>query len=291
KSLNIFACAITLIFAALASASSIKYVGFNYTPKNIKESFGKIPDPATIVKYVNIMKNKVEEEAKAVLFVTVGELVKNKICAFNFPKPKNVENLSNVSYGKEDMFENLLSKCDEEKINVWLVVEPGDNDLIKLSNIVIEKYKKHKSVKGFGADLNLWYSTTNESGKVLTDQEAKDVVTNLRNTNRRYTFLAKHRFEHHLPQYYDGGMIFVCNEQGYVRSSKMCIEAAYWSSDFPYTKIIFESGHEKDENMWSKNPLGVINEVFNCGNDYNDQIGFVWDDKSMKKVIDIINKN
>ena len=111
----------------------------------------------------------------------------NSINIFRFPPPSGYSDTSYIMYDSVDRFEKILTKFDEVGFNVWLQVEPGNNDLVKLATIVFKRYGHHSCIKGFGIDLEWWYTGETGSGKKLSDDDAKRIVDYVRSINPEYT--------------------------------------------------------------------------------------------------------
>ncbi|OUM62962.1 hypothetical protein PIROE2DRAFT_10590 [Piromyces sp. E2] len=235
KLVNLFLSALSLISATYAG--NVKWAGFRYSTYGVQKSFGYSPNATNVTEYVQALKQGLDEDAKGTLLLTVGkESSKNK-CLFEFPNSGS-SNLNNIKFSSEDKFEDILSKCDENDINVWLVVEPGNNDLVNLANIVLDQYGNHESVKGFGVDLEWWYRGNSDKGKALTNSEARKVVKAIRERNENYTFLAKHWETSYMPKDYTDGMIYVDTAQSFRNLNQMTKEFSRWAKAFPNNPVI-----------------------------------------------------
>ena len=80
---------------------------------------------------------------------------------------------SNIRCGYADTNEQVLTLFDEKGFNVWLQVEPGNATVNELIDIVLNQYKHHPSVVGFGVDVERYKSTSGPEGQPVTDEEAK----------------------------------------------------------------------------------------------------------------------
>ncbi|OUM69809.1 hypothetical protein PIROE2DRAFT_2239 [Piromyces sp. E2] len=289
KFINLFISALSLISATYAG--NVKWTGFRYSTYGVQKSFGNAPDANTLGTYIDGMKNHFDESTEKSLLLTVGKASSNK-CSFDFSKPENVIDISNVEYikGNEDInkFEDILTMCDEKNVNVWLVVEPGDNKLVDLANIVLDKYGNHKSVKGFGVDLEWWHREdyNRNQGKALTDYEAKEVVTAIRKRNKKFTFLAKHWKASHMPEFYTAGMVYVNTAQSFRDITKMSNEFSAWANAFQDNPVMFEIGYKDDKEIWQSDPIKIANTIANDASKFNDQIGIVWTDYTMKEALE-----
>ncbi|OUM62963.1 hypothetical protein PIROE2DRAFT_10591 [Piromyces sp. E2] len=282
KFVNLFISALTLISATYAG--NVRWAGFRYSTYGVQKSFGYSPSASNVNKYVQALKQGIDKDAKGTLLLTVGKESNKNKCLFEFPNSGS-SNSKNIKFSSEDKFEDILSKCDKNDINVWLVVEPGSNDLVKLANIVLNKYGSHKSVKGFGVDLERWYRGNSDKGKALSDSEAERVIKAIRERNENYTFLAKHRETSYMPKYYIDGMIYVDTAQSFSNLNQMTKEFTRWANTFSNNPVMFEVGYQSDKKLWKNEPAGIANEIANRASQYNKNVGIIWADFTMKDVL------
>ncbi|OUM56259.1 hypothetical protein PIROE2DRAFT_19205, partial [Piromyces sp. E2] len=220
------------------------------------------------------------------LLLTVGKESSNNKCLFEFPNSGSSSNLKNIKFSREDKFEDILSKCDENDINVWLVVEPGNNDLVNLANIVLDQYGNHESVKGFGVDLEWWHRENSSKGQALSNSEAKRVVEAIRERNGDYTFLAKHWKTSFMPNDYTDGMIYVDTAQSFRNLSQMTNEFSKWANAFPDNPVMFEVGYQDDKKLWKNQPAEFANDIAEAASEYNENVGIIWTDYTMKDALE-----
>ncbi|OUM67103.1 hypothetical protein PIROE2DRAFT_5479, partial [Piromyces sp. E2] len=279
---------ISASFAASASnstSSNVEWAGFRYSMYGAKKNFGKIPSADSVNGYVNKIKNHFDENTKGALLLTISSENNGK-CVFDFPQPSTVTNSTNIKYSKKDQFEKLLSKCDEEGINVWLVVEPGNNDLVDLANIVLDKYGNHESVQGFGASLEWYYRNSKGDGKRLTNSEAERVVNEIRKRNENYTFLAKHWNTKYLPENYTDGMVFALNPNNFEDFSHISAEFKHFAKSFSKSPVIFEIGYGSDRHIWKDDPISFAKSITSSASRYNEHIGIIWTDFTMREALE-----
>ncbi|OUM62095.1 hypothetical protein PIROE2DRAFT_11745 [Piromyces sp. E2] len=285
KFVNLFLSALSLISATYSG--NVKWAGFRYSTSGVQKSFGYTPDAANISEYVQALKQNLDEDAKGTLLLTVGRESNKKYCSFEFPN-SNSTNLKNVKFSNKDKFEDILSKCDENDINVWLVVEPGSNDLVDLANIVLDQYGNHESVKGFGVDLEWWNREKSNNGQALTDEDAESVVKAIRERNENYTFLAKHWKISFMPKEYTNGMIYVDTAQSFRNRNQMTNELSTWADTFPENPVMFEVGYQSDKELWNNKPVEFANVIADAASDFNDNVGIIWTDFTLKEALEMI---
>ncbi|OUM57037.1 carbohydrate-binding module family 18 protein [Piromyces sp. E2] len=272
--------------------SNVKWAGFRYSSYGVEDSFNYMPSVKSWDQYIRKMKGKFGGNTKGTVILIVGEESNTKYCRFGFPKPKHVSSSLKVKFSKTDQYEKFLKKCDEQNYQVWLQVEAGDNDLVKLANIVLDRYGHHPSVKGFGIDCEWWYRNYNSEkhGKPLSDSEAKRIVKAVRKRNKNYTVFAKHWKTSYMPPTYRDGMIFVNDSQGFHGSlDRMKKEFRKWAQAFPKNPVMFQIGYRADRSIWKKNPIGVAKTIANAASPYNKNIGIIWVDFTMKDALAKIN--
>ena len=265
----------------------VDWVGFRFSEGGVKKQFGKIPDPDSWVSYVNKFKKHFNSDAKGVVIVIVAQNSKNKIARFGFPAPSGIKESSYVKFDKEDKFEKILSKFDESGVNVWLQVEPGDNDLVKVAEITFKRYGHHSCVKGFGVDLEWWYREGDHGkGKKISDDKAKKIVEYVRGINSEYTVFLKHWETEYMPPTYRDGLVFVDDCQDFKEISRMQRIFGRWAKAYPDNPVMFQIGYKHDTKLWSDDPIHYATECKNEVTKYNSHVGIIWVDFTMKEALD-----
>ncbi|OUM60605.1 carbohydrate-binding module family 18 protein [Piromyces sp. E2] len=264
---------------------NIEYAGFRFSPSGVRKSYNEIPNGNKWIEYVNKMV-KHFNGAKPIVVVVVSENSENTNTKFGFKKPSDISDYKYINYSDDDLFEDILTAFDNKKFNVWLQVEPGNNDLTTLANIVFKKYGHHSCVKGFGVDLEWWYRGYDFKGKALSDLEAKRIVEYVRGFNENYTVLVKHWETSFMPPSYRDHMIFIDDNQGFKDSlDKMTKRFGKWAKKFPNNPVMFQIGYKKDEGIWENKPIEVAKAVAKVASEYNKQVGILWVDYTMKKAL------
>jgi hypothetical protein len=268
-----------------SSGKNPKWVGFRFSQGGVKKSFGAIPTPDEWVSHLKKIRSHID--GKPVVIVIVSENSKNKICGFGFPAPSGYSSTSVMKFGDKDKFEDILNKFDKEDVNVWLQVEPGDNDLITLSDIVFKKYGHHSCVQGFGVDLEWWYRQgDHHPGKAIDDSTAEKLVKHIRSKNSKYTVFIKHWKENFMPSSYREGLIFVDDSQGLHSMENAKKEFSTWAKKFKGNPVMFQIGYKDDKSLWERDPVKFANEIKDAVMEKNDQVGIIWVDFTMKQALD-----
>ena len=265
----------------------IEWAGFRFSQGGVSsaKNYGKIPDGNSWVEFVNKMKRNFNEDSKPTVIVIVSENWDDTINAFGFPAPDGYKETQFIKYSSTDKFEKILTKFDEEGFNIWLQVEPGENDLIELAKIVFKQYGHHTCVKGFGIDLEWWYKSKNSEGSKLSDDYAKKVVDYIRSINREYTVFAKHWKPNFMPKTYRDGMIFIDDSQDFSTLNYMKNEFIEWAKRFPNNPVFFQIGYEADEHLWLRSPVDFSKTVIDAVTQYNKHVGIIWVDFTMKEAL------
>ena len=271
----------------ISGTGKIEWAGFRFSIGGVKQSknYGKIPDGDSWVEFVNKMKRNFNSDAKPTVIVIVSENADNSINIFRFPPPEGYSETSYIMYDSIDRFEKILTKFDQVGFNVWLQVEPGNNDLVKLAKIVFKRYGHHSCVKGFGIDLEWWYTGETGKGRKLTDDDAKKVVDYVRSINKKYTVFAKHWDPKFMPNTYRDGLIFVDDSQGFDSMASMKNEFKAWASKYSKNPVFFQIGYEEDEHLWVKSPVNFAKEIINEVTKYNQHVGILWVDFTMRAAL------
>ncbi|OUM59380.1 carbohydrate-binding module family 18 protein [Piromyces sp. E2] len=268
----------------------VDWAGFRFSPGGVEKNYGEIPNGSKWVGFVNKIA-KHFKGAKPSVVVIVSENSKNTKTRFGFKKPSGVSDSSNIIYSSKDKFEEILDAFDDAGFHVWLQVEPGDNDLVALAKIVFKQYGHHSCVKGFGIDLEWWYRGSDGKGKKLSDSKAEAIVNYVRSINKNYTVFAKHWETEYMPPTYRDHMIFVDDCQDFKgKMDRMTKTFTKWAKAFPDNPVMFQIGYEKDKNLWNDkySPIEVANTVVDSASQYNDQIGVLWVDFTMKKALELM---
>jgi len=188
----------------------------------------------------------------------------------------------------DEQNEAYLSYFDQKGINVWLQVEPGLADVDTLISIVLNRYKNHSSVVGFGVDVE-WYQTSlHAGGKKVSDAEAECWEQKVKAVNPDYTLFLKHYSKSRMPPAYRGDLIFVDDSQDFSYSAdpfhEMINEYSDWGTEFFPNKVAFQYGYPNDRFWWSKlsDPPGdignaLLQNISNC-------FGLFWVDFTVTEV-------
>lgn len=256
------------------------------------------PSASKWVSYVNKMSDYYEGSKGALIWIvgTIREDKKDRkknYCRLNFPKPSTTSDTTDILFSHEDEDENeaALSAFDKAGFSVWLQVEPGDADLETLATIVMNKYKAHPCVKGFGIDVE-WIKPagTNGYGTKLTDDYAKKVDEAVKKINPNYSVFVKHWDSRWLPKTYRSDMIFVNDSQQFGSLEEMQDDFQDWANYYAPNGVMFQIGYEADKAFWGKNvfknPARDLGAYLIDGLEQNGQKrGIIWVDFTLTEVL------
>ena len=222
-----------------------------------------------------------------------GNTVNGK-CSLQFPLSKTIKNARG---SEEDFYEDYLTAMDKAGQAVWLQVEPGDADLVELAKEVMNHYKHHSCVKGFGIDVE-WYEYREKAeddegdSSKLSDATAKAVVDAVRAINPEYTVFVKHWDEDWLPPKYRDGLIFVSDSQYYDSPAQQRNDFAQWAAYYDPYPVMFQIGYAADkDSVWGSyaNPAKELGQFIADGCRTSNDIGIIWVDFTLKEAMSKIN--
>ncbi|MBO4704316.1 MAG: hypothetical protein J5647_01115 [Spirochaetaceae bacterium] len=238
-------------------------------------------------KYAEHMQSGFEGSSGSYVWI-VGYVEGNgvkKQCVLNFPIDTKIEYVTDFPM---DMNEEFLTMADEKGYSVWLQVEPGDADIVELAGAVMRHYKNHKSVKGFGIDVE-WYHPwgTDGYGVPLTDEIAEQIDKKIKKIDKRFNYFVKHWDEEWLPPTYRSDMIFVNDSQGHRSLQSMKHEFDSWAEHFAPNPVMYQIGYPADKRIWSTfdKPEYELGEYLAKGAGENQNVGIIWVDFSLREVV------
>lgn len=156
----------------------------------------------------------------------------------------------NIRCGFVDMNEYLLTTFDEQGFDVWLQVEPGNADVDKLIDIVLNQYKHHPSVVGFGVDVEWYQSTDGPEGTPISDEVAERWIKAVRKHNPSYRLFLKHWDARWMPPTFRDGILFVNDSQQFESFEQMMSDFTEWGKEFAPAPVGFQYGYPADKIWW-----------------------------------------
>lgn len=162
-----------------------------------------------------------------------------------------------------DLNEPTLSLFDQHGFKVWLQVEPANADMLKLIDLVLNQYKHHPSVIGFGVDVEWYKSDGSPLGTPITDEEAQAWVKAIRAHNPEYKLFLKHWEIDYMPPTYRDGIVFINDSQQFESFEHLVSEFAAWGEHFAPAAVGFQYGYPADKTWWKElqDPPGDIGKA------------------------------
>ncbi len=279
--ISVTALLLFLLFAApvlfYSFGADDPYVGFRAS------RYGIVPFPDTEYWSTTglLMSEKMNGAPVGAVWI-VGVFIGNGTCQLNFPSPGG--NYRNIDFLTEDQNEAYLTWFDQNNISVWLQVEPGDASVVQLANLVLNRYKHHPCVTGFGVDVEWFRWDQDPEGIRVGDTAAqrwRDVVAS---HNPGYQLFLKHWLMSKMPPTYRKDLFFIDDSQGFSSLEAMTQEFQAWGEYFAPNPVGFQVGYEIDRPWWNRLPdpfrdigQAILDKVSNTR-------GLFWADFTLREV-------
>ena len=258
-------------------------------------AFDEFPGVSDMISFGEKMESCYEGSTGAYVLIVGTVSSSNWTCRLGFKLSKSIDHVSGTK--GLDEYESYLTAMDNAGYSVWLQVEPGDADLVELATEVMNHYKSHSCVKGFGIDVE-WHEPegTDGHGTALTNETASAVLAAVKAIDEDYTVFVKHWDTEYLPDKADG-LIFVNDSQGFKAKSgkaaleRMCDEFSDWASYYAPCPVMFQIGYKADIGIWGdmENPAHDLGTALLESCDSGNDIGIIWVDFTLAEVIDKID--
>lgn len=231
----------------------------------------------------------------------IGTINEESACSLEFPKPNNSQNYSNITFLGYDKHESYLDYFDNNGIKVMLQVEPGQGDIMTLIEIIMNQYGHHKSVIGFGVDLE-WYAPQGQEGMngdtyfvSLDNETAMTWDAKVKSYNSSYRLFLKHWIcdESIMPQNTTSDIIFINDAQNFPDLEGMTDHFSNWSDNFRKNNNIravgYQIGYSSDRHYWNgflaePHPQNLSNAILKVIPD-DQEVSFFWVDFTMQEVL------
>ena len=168
--------------------------------------------------------------------------------------PNNGVSVPNIQFTGTDYNESHLSALDTSGVKVWLQVEPGAASMDTLISIVLNRYKHHPCVIGFGVDVEWFFANTNSGGRKLTDSMVQRWEQKVQAIDPSYSLFIKHYAQSWMPPTYRGKVLFVDDSQDFTFSgapfNAMVSEFTAWGTKFAPARSAFQFGYKADSVWW-----------------------------------------
>lgn len=279
-----------IIFSA--KADSLRVAGFRAS--RILNSYpnNQFPSADYWVSTGRLMAGKFPSANPASIWI-VSLYISNGVTQLNFPNPGG--SYPYINFISTDQNESYLTRFDQEGFKVWLQVEPGAASIDTLIHLVLNRYKHHPCVKGFGVDVEWYLANLYSGGKKVTNEEAQRWEQKVKSIDTSYTLFLKHYGQSWMPPNYRGQILFVDDSQDFNFSSNpfnaMVNEFKSWGQKFSPNKVAFQYGYKADTTWWKKlnDPPATIGNalIANIPNCY----GLFWVDFTITQVFPITSIN
>jgi hypothetical protein len=168
-----------------------------------------------------------------------------------FPAPEGYEGMKNVIFGKSDgVEEEMLTAFDNAGMKIVLQVEPGDANVSELATMILNKFKNHSSVVGFGVDTEWLNTRSYKDGRPVSDTEIGSWLKAVHDVNPDYKLLVKHWLPNHLGSGHVEGVTYVTDSLNLGSYQEAVNEYVSWADAFKDSEIGYQIGYEEDMNWW-----------------------------------------
>ncbi len=200
-------------------------------------------------KVADGMASRFESSQPAGIWI-VGLFLDNGDVSLSFPSPGGA--YDKIEFASEDLNEDYLNYFDENGTKVWLQVEPGSSNIDTLITLVMNRYKHHPSVIGFGIDIEWFKADIYYEGAKVTNEEAEHWENVLHDIDTSYSLFLKHYNTEWMPPDYRGKIFFVDDSQIFSNLQQMVNEYKDWGETFSPNASGFQFGYDADKHWWSE---------------------------------------
>jgi len=263
----------------LISPAKVLYAGVRSSNYGIKP----FPEPLEWQIAMQTMSGYFEGSNPCAIWI-VGELQHPKDCRLYFPGDE--KQYPYIQFETTDKHEKYLNFFDLVGIKVFLQVEPAQADVITLIDLVLERYKHHECVIGFGVDVEWYREFENpEWGIQVDDASARQWEERVKLHNPQYRLFLKHWDRNWMPETYRGDIIFVDDSQIFKEFDAMVEEFVnHWANYFRPNTVFFQIGYKSDRTWWKQlnNPPKTIGDAIR--NRIEQDCGIFWVDFTLREV-------
>ena len=191
-----------------------------------------------------------------------------------------------INSANTDFNEVLFNHFDSLGIKVWLQVEPGNAPVKELIQLVLQRYKHHPCVIGFGVDVEWYKSVDKPDGERVTDELAALWLNQIRRINPEYRLFLKHWLVEKMPPTYHKDIVFIDDSQELGSMQNMLDEFQYWGSYFSEGLVGFQYGYQSDKSWWQayEDPAKYIGDKLK--HHIPNTIGLYWVDFTLEVILE-----
>lgn len=230
---------VAVIFVLLVSCQSLEN-DFTIGTTAAMSVLDPFPEPHEWERYLDLLSKGFDKKTnRSVLWVT--GTYSDKGIIFNFPGPNNLN--KNVYYSNIDYNEAFFSYFDKINLDVFLLIEPGVSSVEDCLDIVLEKYHRHKSIKGVCIDLE-WYN------HLSTRQSINTWLEIVLKYDSHYKLLLKHWNINNIDSVLSDNLIYIQSMEGLSNLDEIKKRHFSWFRKFYPAHVGIEIGFESDYNLW-----------------------------------------
>lgn len=256
--------------------------------------FDNFPTPQ---KAATVMKNIAKKIGGTPSAVWIVGGIQGADCNLEFPNETG-KKYNNITFRNEDKHESYLQAFDDAGIKVFLQVEAGLGNMKELIDLVMGRYGRHKSVAGFGIDVE-WYPNDGETkecdgdycwslpngevgakNKPMPREEIEELDNYLKTKwGSEYRLFVKHWFANYCGSSPVSDVIYINDSQG--TGSSVYGNFSDWADEFAPNDVGFQIGYGSDEAWWSEmdDPMQEItDEIKNRIKNKDQKIHIYWVD-------------
>jgi len=262
-----------------AKVEKLKYAGVR------SSSYGIRPFPNAKKWQQTIANiNKRFDSSESCAIWIVGVMNGKRECRLEFPSDK--KNSRNIVFLDYDKHEPYLQHFDTTGVKVFLQVEPANADIQQLIDLVLNRYKHHKCVIGFGVDVEWYREADNPNwGVKVGDEQAETWENWVKSHNPQYKLFLKHWDRNWMPPTYRGDLIFVDDSQMLKNFDAMMKEfVEYWAGYFKPNMVFFQYGYPSDRKWWQKLEYPPGDIAIALAQNISQNCGIFWVDFTLEEV-------
>jgi len=166
-----------------------------------------------------------------------------------FPKPAG--SYPNVDFAGSDAIEPMLDAYDDYGLKVYLQVESANADVPMLMDLIMNRYKHHPSVIGFGVDAEWYHEAEVQDGRALTNNEVNSWASQVKTYNPSYKLMVKHWEYGQLSNARPNNVLFLTDSEQIGSHSSAIAEYIDWIDHFGTSEVGFQIGYPSDQSWWS----------------------------------------
>jgi hypothetical protein len=210
--------------------------------------------------------------------------------SLEFPHPNDgVDYGPLFNFSDTDKHEPYLNYFDANGIKIFLQIEPGFADVGKCIDLVLKQYKHHRSVLGWGIDVEWFQNAKSDSpNAIATDALAKAWDARVKSYNPKYRIFVKHFRIDNLPLTYRGDVVFVNDSQEIGSLESFLKEYKEFAEFFYPNTVVYQIGYRSDKVWWGPLATPIPKTLGEkLASQTRQDCGIVWVDFTLREVLPI----